>query len=501
MIVMNQNRNLYLLLPVIFFVAVILSACEQQTDDRIRLLVANAPGNLDPRFATDAVSSRICRLLYQSLTDFDESFQPTPQLAQWEMLTPTHYRFHLQQHGRLFSDGTLLTSHDVKATYLSILDPETASPHRSSLAVINRIQPVDDDTLDFYLTHADPLFPGRHLIGILPAHLLSKQHDFNLQPVGSGPLQFQGRPDEGRLQFSRQADGQLLELLTVKDAAVRALKLARGEADLLAGDLPPELQGWLQQREDVQVVTEQGTTFSYLGFNLDDPLVGDLNIRQAIGHAIDRQAIIHFLLNDAARPAFGMFPADHWAGYTGQSDFGFDRERSITLLNQLGYDEHTPLKLIYKTSSNPFRLRLATVIQHQLKEVGIDVEIQSHDWGTFYGDIKAGRFQMYSLSWVGLKLPDIFRYVFHSESIPPAGANRGRFQDPLVDQMIDAAEHLPLNKQPEAYRQIQARLLELLPYVPLWYEDQVVAKRNSVTGYTLSADGNYDGLITVQRTL
>ena len=106
---------------------------------------------------------------------------------------------------------------------------------------------------------------------------------------------------------------------------------------------------------------------------------------------------------------------------------------SKILIKQAGYSNLYPIKLVYKTSNDPFRLRLATIIQNQLNSVGIEVEIRSYDWGTFYGDIKAGRFQMYSLSSVGLKIPDIFHYIFHSEAIPPNGANRGRFVDSDVE--------------------------------------------------------------------
>ncbi len=97
-------------------------------------------------------------------------------------------------------------------------------------------------------------------------------------------------------------------------------------------------------------------------------------------------------------------------------------------------------RLQYKTSTDPVRIRIATVIQQQLADVGIDLQLLSYDWGTFYGDIKAGRFQMYSLAWVGIKTPDIFRYAFYSDSLPPEGANRGRLADARVDQLIEAAE-------------------------------------------------------------
>ena len=164
-------------------------------------------------------------------------------------------------------------------------------------------------------------------------------------------------------------------------------------------------------------------------------------------------------------------------------------------LGEHGYSDLLPLRLIYKISNDPFRLRLATIIQSQLKAVGIEVEIHSYDWGTFYGDIKKGRFQMYSLSWVGLKIPDIFNYIFHSESIPPNGANRGRLKDPSVDSILELVKsEESLDKQAIYYKDLQEYLLKILPYIPLWYEDNVLVSKSNVKGYTLNTDGNYDSL-------
>jgi peptide/nickel transport system substrate-binding protein len=125
--------------------------------------------------------------------------------------------------------------------------------------------------------------------------------------------------------------------------------------------------------------------------------------------------------------------------------------------------------------------------------------VQSYDWGTFYGDIKAGRFQLYSLSWVGIRTPDIFRYAFASSSVPPEGANRGRYRSCEADRLMEAARREPdLKRQAVLYRKLQALLLADLPYVPLWYEDQIFACRREVRGYRLAPDGNYDGLDLVE---
>ena len=108
---------------------------------------------------------------------------------------------------------------------------------------------------------------------------------------------------------------------------------------------------------------------------------------------------------------------------------------------------------------------------------------------------------MYSLSWVGLKTPDSFRYLFHSDSLPPAGANRGRFRSPRADALIERAEAAAdAGDQVPVYRELQHLLLDELPYIPLWYEHHVAGHRSDVTGYNLAADGNYDGLSEIRWT-
>jgi peptide/nickel transport system substrate-binding protein len=461
--------------------------------------LATAPANLDPRFATDAASSRINRLIYQRLVDFDEAGMVQPSIAHWRAISPTQYRFTLSGEGNRFHNGKRVTAGDVKATYDSVLDPQTASPHRASVNIIERIELVSERTLDFHLQRPDPLFPAYMVIGILPAELLADGHSFATEPLGSGPFRFLSWPRQGELRLQRQRDGQDFEFLEVKDPTVRILKLLRDEIQLLQNDLPPELLGYLDNREGIRIESRPGSNFSYIGFNLEDPDTSRLPVRKAIAHAIDRDAIIQYMMKGKARPAEAVFPPDHWAGNDALARIQYDPERARQLLSEAGYSAANPLKLVYKTSSDPLRVRVATVIQHQLSKVGIEVQLRSYDWGTFYGDIKEGRFQMYSLSWIGLKTPDVFRNIFHSDAVPPEGANRGRYRDPETDTLIEAAEKVPgLRGREEYYRRVQQRLLDQLPYVPLWYEEHIAVSRHSIGGYHLARDGNYDGLNLVE---
>jgi len=487
-----QNTVLLLLLT-------LLSACSQPPPDAIRMGLASSAVNLDPRFATDAASTRINRLLYQTLVEFDQSSLPIPSLARWQQLTPSDYRFTLQGENH-FSNGQQLTASDVVATFQSIIDPATASPHQATLEMVRQIERVDERTIVFRLNRPDPLFPAYLSIGILPADKIKQQHPFHQHPLGSGAFKFIAWPSDGHLQLERLSDQQKVDFITVKDPTVRVLKLLRGEIDLLQNDLPTELLGYLKEQSDITISQSRGSNFTYLGFNLEDPVTSNLLIRQAVAHAVDRQTIIHHLFGDAATPAQALLPPWHWAGASSLQAIPYDSLRAKRLLAKVGYNQENPLKLTYKTSSDPFRIRIATIIQHQLAEVGIELDVRSFDWGTFYGDIKAGRFQLYSLAWVGIKTPDIFRYVFASDSMPPDGANRGRFNDPETDRLIAHAEQqVSPAVQAPIYHQLQQRLLEQLPYVPLWYEEQIFASRSDIKGYYLAEDGNYDGLKQVKR--
>ncbi len=482
-------------LLLILCIIISITACDKAPQTSIRFGLSNAPVTLDPRFATDAVSARINRLLYRSLVQFDENLRPIPDLATWEKMNLTHYLFHLDQTGRQFHDGKRLTAHDVKATYDFILNEKSESPHRGGLGMIQTIKVQDDNTLEFTLNKPDTLFPGHLSHGILPQQLVTAKHPFNTQPLGSGEFKFLDWPQSNHLRLQRLKDAQIIEFIEVKDPVVRVLKLARGELDLLQNDLSPELITWLEKRPELYVRKRKGSNFTYIGFNLKDEVTKQLTIRRAIAYALNREEIIRYVLGDAARPASGFFPSTHWAGNPNLGSYDYDPERAKKLLATVGINEKQPAHLMYKTTNNPLRIRVATVIQHQLAKVNIQIDIRTYDWGTFYADIKKGRFQMYSLSWVGITTPDIFRYVFHSESLPPAAANRGRWENKRADQLIEQAEAaLTLEAQANLYRELQMHIFEQLPYVPLWYEDHVLAANLRIQGYELAVDGNYDGL-------
>lgn len=465
--------------------SLVLAGCARPSPlQEIRFAIAQAPLTLDPRYATDAASERIDRLIYRPLVDFDANSRPIPALADWRNTDATHYRLTLRQAGRSFHDGSILAAADVVATYRSLLTLKD-SPHSAEFANIASIEAVDANTVDFILRQPDMQFPARLIIGILPARLIAQNHDFAHLPVGSGP--FRLVTWDRTLKLERIADHQTIALEEVRDPTVRVLKLLRGEADLLQGDLPPELVAFLKRQKGVKVKETAGANFSYLGFNLQDPQMKNPLVRRAVALSIDRDAIIRNVLVGGSRPATAILPPEHWAGNPALAPYPHDPQQAKALLKQAGLS--LPLKLVYKTSTDAERVRLATIIQGQLREAGIELEIRSLDWGTFFDDVKHGKFQLYGMTWVGIRTPEIYRLAFHSQSFPPAGANRGRLQDAELDRLIDRQDWLA----------VTARAHTLLPYVPLWYEGQFAALRSGISGYAPAQDGNWDGLAAITK--
>jgi peptide/nickel transport system substrate-binding protein len=143
---------------------------------------------------------------------------------------------------------------------------------------------------------------------------------------------------------------------------------------------------------------------------------------------------------------------------------------------------------------------MAAIIQQQLREIGVAMEIRSNEFATFFADITAGNFQMYSLRWVGGNNdPDIFNLIFHSKMVPDNGANRGHYSNPRVDDLIERSRReIDVEKRREAYHEIQRIVAEELPYISLFYADNVCVYNKRVDGMKLYLGGDYDFLTDIR---
>ena len=484
--------------------AALLAACQKPTSttSEINFAIAQMPQNLDPRYATDAASERVNRLLYQPLIDFDATARPTQiqdesnllsefkrmwhrPLARSDVLNDKTYKFVLNKNIARFHNGDTLTAADVKATYDSLAKLKD-SPHSAEFSNIYSITVEANDTVIFKLKQPDTHFVEKLMIGILPKKLIDNNHDFTHNPVGNGALKLVSW--HNKLTLQRVKDGQIINLQEVKDPTVRVLKLLRGEADLLQGDLPPELVKHLQSEAEIVVKTSVGANFSYLGLNMQDPVLKQLKVRRAIAYAVNRQAIIDKVMVQNSRVAGAILPPEHYTN-AGQQLPAYDYNPALSKKLLLEAGVKLPLKLTYKTSTDAQRVRFATIMQAQMAAAGIELTIKSLDWGTFFADVKNGNFQLFGLTWVGIKTPEIYAKAFGSDYFPPNGFNRGHYADAQLDALLAN----------EDWQTSTARIHKQLPYIPLWYEGQFAAMQKNISGYSPKPDGNWDDLNSIVR--
>jgi len=462
------------------------------------VLLPQAPTTLDPRHATDAVSARAARLIFQPLVDFDAHYQPRPVLADWRSQDPARWRVSLRADRPTFSDATPITAEDVRATYAAVRAPGTTSPLAGSLAGIRHIEVLDDNTLDFHLAAPDPLFPGRLTLGILPARLARQSRPAEAALIGSGPFRIVERVPGGDLLLERRHDGLRVWLRGLQDPLTRLRRIAAGEADIAQGEIGPAMLGWAARQPGLRVLSTPGDTLTYIGLNLRDHRLADPRLRRALALALDRERLAQRLHAGHARPADGLLGPGHWAGGGEATAPRGDAGEARRLFAVLGISPEHPLGLELSTSANPERLRLAAALAAELAPFGVELRIQSADWAAFYAAVRTGRFQTCLLQWVGLKLPDIYRHALHSDSLPPTGANRGGVADPDLDNLIETAEAASPAAAPAAWRAVREHLSATLPFLPLWFEDATAVTGPRVAHYPLGADGSLDGLAEIR---
>ena len=500
------RRHPYLLCVTIAL-SLTVAACRSPSTDRspgyLVVGIESNPLHIDPRYSTDANSVRIGNLIYNSLLRADERSHLQLELAQhWSMAGDRTYLFDLRQNVA-FHDGRPLTAADVKFTYESILDAGSLSPKRGLLRPIEAIDQTGSHQLRFRLRGTHAPFVEQFTLGIVPAGSAKMAHAEREPPPGSGPFRLQALASGEKVTLAANPNywegpprlaGVTFKI--VPDALVRVLEFKHGAIDFMQNDLEPDLLPWIQSNTGAGVEMHQGTTFQYIGINMTHPILRHQKVRQAIACAIDRESIIRHLLKGTASEASGLLSPLNWAYDHGARRRPYDPERAKQLLDQAGFmdpDGAGPqprFRLSFKTTNIDLRRRIAEAFKEQLLRVGIELELRSYEWGTFFSDVKNGNFHLYSLAWVGIEDPDIHYQIFHSASVPPHGDNRGRYSNPEVDRLLaQGRATLDRNERKIIYRDIQRRLAEDLPYVPLWWWKNVIVKKPAVRGFVAYPDG------------
>jgi peptide/nickel transport system substrate-binding protein len=472
----------------------------------VNFLIESTPTNLDPRIGTDAQSEHIDYLLFDSLLQRDAKLDLAPDLAEsWEMPDARTYVFHLR-HGVKFSSGQPLTSADVKFTFESILSGAIKTPKRGAFELVDSITTPDPWTVIFHLRQPYASFPlnlTRQAAGVVPQNA---GPDFSQHPVGTGPFRFVSLSPDEDVIVARNPDyfggapalGRI-RFRIVPDALVRALELRKGTGDIADNSLTPDMDAALERDPNIAITRAPGSELAYIAFNCRDAILKHRRVRQALAYATDRATLIHYLLRGEAREAASLLPPSHWAYDANVPQYDYEPARANALLDAAGYPrgpDGIRFHLQLKTSTEEATRLYATALQDQWSKIGVTLELRSLEFGTFYADITRGSFQLYTLRWVGANLdPDIFEYVFGTDKIPPAGANRGRYSNPQLDKLLAAARvSTDQAKRKKILAQVQEIVAQDEPYINLWYYDNICVHRKRIGNIVLTPGGDFDFL-------
>jgi len=302
-------------LAVIALLAAAVSCGGKPDPHTLVMIIESSPTNLDPRVGLDAQSERIDDLLFDDLLTRDSHLNVQPGLAErWEIPDPRTYIFHLHQ-GVKFHDGRPLTARDVKWTFDSLLQGKIRSTKSAVYRFVDHIDAADDYTVVFHLkepfaTLLWNLSDGA--IGIVP---YGSGDEISRTPIGTGPFRFvSAEPDKEVLiarneQYrGKKALLQNVRFIVVPDTTTRALELRKGSADIAINALTSDMILTLERDPNLAVLHAPGTVLAYMAFNLRDPILKDVRVRQALAYAIDRAPMLEYLQRGFARPANSVLP-------------------------------------------------------------------------------------------------------------------------------------------------------------------------------------------------
>ena len=470
----------------------------------LTIALDGAPKSLDPRYAVDANGMRLTQvLLFETLVQQDDTLRIVPGLAEsWTHPDETTWTLKLKE-GVHFHDGSQLSAEDVRFTFEHIMDPVTKSPFQFLSKKLKSVEATDERTVTFRLFQPEAAFFLDIFILIF-----SRNSDLaNAKLIGTGPFQLVSQDPNGIIL--RKFDDyhgtkpaiEELELKIIQDDNTRFLKMRKGEIDLAINVVPldklPQFERGSLAKE-YRMMTGPALNYQYLGLNMQSTKLQDPRVRQAIAHGINREELIEFLKKGRAIAADSVLTKQNDFAAPNLASYQHDPQKARQLLKEAGIES---LTLEYKTSNSRDAVKQARILQNQLKEIGINLEIRSFEWGTFFGDVKAGNFELFSLRWVGVSEPDFYYSLFHSSELPDVGGrNRVRYSNPEIDSLLEQGRStINPQERKKYYNKVQEILQQDLPYISLWHNQNVALVKENVDGFRLHPSGGFQSLVDVSR--
>jgi peptide/nickel transport system substrate-binding protein len=502
------------LLFILFFTIFFLSACDKKVAEEKNYLSDKKPAygdilvrgdigdasNLIPLLASDSASHNICGMIYNGLVKYDKNMNIVGDLAEsWQVSqNGLVITFHLRK-GVKWHDGYPFTSADVLYTYQVTVDPKTPTAYAEDFKAVKKAEALDDYT--FRVTYAKPFAPA--LISwssaILPRHLLAgkdiTKSKLSRHPVGTGSYKFKewvagqkivlvSNPDyfEGQPYI----DGRITRI--IPDSATMFLELRAQNIGMMG--LTP-LQYTRQTENNVfknnfNKYRYLSFAYTYLGYNLKNPLFADKRVRQAISYAINKDEIISGVLLNLGKPANGPYKPGTWA-YNGKvKAYNYNPQKARELLREAGWMKMNSDGVLEKdgkpfvfeivtNQGNETRQKCAEIIQRQLKEIGINVNIRILEWSAFVTDfINKRHFDSVIMGWTIPLDPDAYD-VWHSTKTGPEELNFISYKNTEVDKMLEKGRStFDQKERKKYYDRFQEILAEDQPYTFLYVPEALV---------------------------
>ena len=499
-------RNIFLIFIVIFLFSPFgVHAKDENSGDRIIFGSIGEASNLIPYLTADAASHEIADLLYVALLRYNKDLQVECWAAENFKIEDNGkiLRFKLKE-GIFWEDGVELTAWDVEFTYKLVISPNTGSPYAEDFLRVKSFKVIDKYNFEIEYEQFFARSVATWMSAILPKHILENQNiretTFARKPVGAGPYRLKSWESGSRIILTASptyflGSPSIKEVVyrIIPDTATMFMETRAGNLDVM--DLNP-LQ-YLRQtngenwEKNFAKYRYLASVYIFLGFNQKHPFFKDKNIRKGISCAINRNDIVQGVLLGQGVAAFGPFKPGSWAYNTKLVPVSQDIKKAKEFLakagcvdsNNDGILEYNGLPMsftILTNQGNEQRILVATLIQSQLKKIGIDVRIRTVEWAAFIKEfVNKGRFDAVILGWTISQDPDIYQ-VWHSSQAREGGLNFIYYKNPELDKLLEKARSIPEQEQrKEYYAKIQEILAEDEPYCFLFvpYALPVVQKR------------------------
>lgn len=461
--------------------------------DTLIIATANETPSVTTNLHNAVAGDYINQMTHNGLFYTSEDLSPQPALCEsYEIVSDTEWIFHLHK-GVKFHNGTEMTAKDVKASLELCKESPQVSQYGKSTGTI---EVVDDYTIK--ITTDGPqsgLLSDlcHHGNAILPADLIASGHDFNKEPIGTGPYKLVAWNKGESLEFEAFEDywngAPAIKHVTWKiipEGSSRTMALEAGEVDLVVEVETTDLAR-LQDNPDITVHNEAGTSHNWMMINNEKAPFDNIDFRRAIASAIDKEAIIKVALNGTASVSDSM-AAGCFPGVNADGAPTFDVAKAKEYFAASGLNAADCGFAII--CSDDTKLRQGQVIQSCLKEnLGIDVTLESMDLATYLDVTATGDYQAAIGGYTSSNILAYSQGVYHSMSI--GGSNKTRTNDANIDALIDKVQStLDPAENVKVVTELSNALNERCPQVPLFLRNNIRAYNAKLQGFNVNAGGN-----------